>query len=163
MTNSAKLVIVLGAHRSGTSLCTAALESLGADLCLPDQYANEENQKGFFEHPDIVDFNDELLCYLGGVWDNPLFDGPAALTDADLSGWRERALQLVRGIYADRPLVAVKDPRICQLLDFWLSVFAEMGYSRDDIYLVHVLRDPVEVALSQQRRAQATPDFYEVG
>jgi O-antigen biosynthesis protein len=73
MPDQRKLIVVLGPHRSGTSLCTAALESLGAQLCLPEYYTNEENPRGFFEHPDIVHFNDRLLTYLGGAWDNALF------------------------------------------------------------------------------------------
>lgn len=163
MPGSRKLILVLGAHRSGTSLCTAALQSLGAQLCLPSRYANEENRKGFFEHPDIVDFNDALLEHLGGVWDNPLFDGPAAIAAAELDDWRARAGRLHAGIFGENPVVALKDPRMCQLLDFWLPVFADLGYGDDDIFAVHVLRSPVEVALSQQRRVQSTPAFYEVG
>ena len=53
------------------------MQALGAQLRLPAHYTNEENRKGFFEHPDIVDFNDSLLSHLGGSWDNPLFDGPS--------------------------------------------------------------------------------------
>lgn len=163
MLASRKLILVLGAHRSGTSLCSAALQSLGAELCLPSQYSNDENRKGFFEHPDIVDFNDELLAHLGGVWDNPMFDGPESIATAELSDWHARASNLFTTIYGDRPVVALKDPRLCQLLDFWLPVFADLGYTDDEIFAVHVLRTPVEVAVSQQRRVQATPEFYEVG
>ena len=45
-----KLVIVLGPHRSGTSLLTAAVESLGAYLGIEDQNVSDENPKGFFEN-----------------------------------------------------------------------------------------------------------------
>ena len=43
MFDSKKLIVVLGSHRSGTSVCAAALETLGADLRLPAHYKNEEN------------------------------------------------------------------------------------------------------------------------
>ena len=99
MPDSNKLIVVLGAHRSGTSLCAAALQALGADPCLGEHYANDENQKGFFEHPDIVDFNDRLLAYLGGSWDNPLFQPRPGLDAPCLDPWLAEAASLLAGIY----------------------------------------------------------------
>ncbi|QFU76698.1 glycosyltransferase [Halioglobus maricola] len=163
MSKPKKLIVVLGAHRSGTSLCAAAIEALGADACLGEHYANAENSKGFFEHPDIVDFNDRLLSHLGGSWDNPLFDGAAAIASADLAGWSEAGSNLLQGIYGKASVAVLKDPRVCQLLDFWKPVFVAAGYESADVYYVHTLRDPVEVALSQRSRALANEDFYEFG
>ena len=163
MLDAKKLIVVLGSHRSGTSLCAAALESLGADLRLPAHYTNDENPRGFFEHPDIVDFNESLLSYLGGSWDNPLFYGPTAISDADLCEWRARAKRLFDSIYGDAAVAAIKDPRLCQLFDFWKPVFLEAGYNDRDIFIIHIFRDPIEVALSQQHRAQDNPVYYEIG
>ena len=163
MPDQRKLIVVLGPHRSGTSLCTAALESLGAQLCLPEYYTNEENPRGFFEHPDIVDFNDRLLTYLGGAWDNALFQGAQAMSARDVTAWRAEAVGLFSDLFGECPLVAVKDPRLCQLLGFWLNAFTDCGYAGDRIFFVHVLRDPVEAALSQRNRAVDDPLFYEVG
>ena len=163
MLDAKKLIVVLGSHRSGTSLCAAALESLGADMRLPAHYTNDENPRGFFEHPDIVDFNESLLSYLGGSWDNPLFYGPTAISDADLCEWRARAKRLFDSIYGDAAVAAIKDPRLCQLFDFWKPVFLEAGYSDRDIFIIHIFRDPIEVALSQQHRAQDNPVYYEIG
>ena len=163
MLDAKKLIVVLGSHRSGTSLCAAALESLGADLRLPAHYTNDENPRGFFEHPDIVDFNESLLSYLGGSWDNPLFYGPTAILDANLCEWRARAKRLFDSIYGDAAVAAIKDPRLCQLFDFWKPVFLEAGYNDRDIFIIHIFRDPIEVALSQQHRAQDNPVYYEIG
>ena len=74
-----KLVIVLGSHRSGTSLLTAGVESLGAHTGVKDAYVSDQHPKGFFENEAIVHFNDWLLNFLGGRWDNPLFDGRRAV------------------------------------------------------------------------------------
>ena len=163
MLDPKKLIVVLGPHRSGTSLCAAALESLGADLRLPAHYTNDENPRGFFEHPDIVDFNESLLNHLGGSWDNPLFYGPTAILGANLCEWRARAGRLFDSIYGDVEVAAIKDPRFCQLFDFWKPVFLEAGYSDRDIFIIHIFRDPIEVALSQQHRAQDNPVYYEIG
>jgi glycosyltransferase involved in cell wall biosynthesis len=163
MLDPKKLIVVLGPHRSGTSLCAAALESLGADLRLPAHYTNDENPRGFFEHPDIVDFNESLLNYLGGSWDNPMFYGPTAILDANLCEWRARAGHLFDSIYGDVAVAAIKDPRFCQLFDFWKPVFLDAGYTDRDIFIVHIFRDPIEVALSQQHRSQDNPVYYEIG
>jgi glycosyltransferase involved in cell wall biosynthesis len=163
MLDPKKLIVVLGPHRSGTSLCAAALESLGADLRLPAHYINDENPRGFFEHPDIVDFNESLLNYLGGSWDNPMFYGPTAILDANLCEWRARAGHLFDSIYGDVAVAAIKDPRFCQLFDFWKPVFLDAGYTDRDIFIVHIFRDPIEVALSQQHRSQDNPVYYEIG
>ncbi|KZX55066.1 hypothetical protein A3709_08715 [Halioglobus sp. HI00S01] len=163
MSNPEKLIVVLGAHRSGTSLCAAAIEALGASACLGEHYANAENSKGFFEHPDIIAFNDRLLNHLGGSWDNPLFEGSEAIAAAKLDDWVEEARALFTEIYGAAEAVVLKDPRICQLLDFWKPVFIAAGVAPQNTFYVHTLRDPVEVALSQRSRAQSNLDFYEFG
>ncbi len=163
MSDSRKLIVVLGAHRSGTSLCAAAVESLGADACLGEYYANEENKKGFFEHPDIVAFNDRLLAQLDGSWDNPLFNGADAISGCDLEAFYQEGLALVQRIYGRAEVAVLKDPRLCQLLPFWRQLFTRAGYAGDAVYYIHTLRDPVEVALSQRSRAAANPAFYELG
>jgi glycosyltransferase involved in cell wall biosynthesis len=163
MPNTKKLIVVLGAHRSGTSLCAAAVECLGADLGMETLYANEENRKGFFEHPEVVEFNDRLLHQLGGSWDNPLFNGPEAISHAELTSWRSDATQLITRLFGDIDVAALKDPRMCQLIDFWVPVFDACGYGAENIFFVHTLRDPVEVALSQQQRAERDAAFYEIG
>ncbi|MBA6414279.1 glycosyltransferase [Parahaliea sp. F7430] len=166
MKDQKKLVVVLGAHRSGTSLCAAAMQYLGANLCLPDDYRNEENSKGFFEHPDFVEFNDALLAHLGGVWDNPIFNGSEALaaqSPVSITPWRKAGVELIRQLFGNKKLCAIKDPRLCQLLDFWHPLFQQAGFAASQLRYVHVLRDPVEVALSQQQRARKNPAYYEVG
>jgi glycosyltransferase involved in cell wall biosynthesis len=163
MSDSKKLIVVLGAHRSGTSLCAAAIESLGADACLGEHYTNEENRKGFFEHPDIVDFNDRLLAALGGSWDNPLFQNSVAVSEPSMLAWLEEGVDLFKGIYGDADVAVIKDPRMCQLLPFWHSVFSWAGYQENSVYYVHTLRSAVEVALSQKQRKEANADYYELG
>ncbi|KTG16283.1 MULTISPECIES: glycosyltransferase [unclassified Guyparkeria] len=163
MTSSKKLIVVLGPHRSGTSLCTAAIEALGADLRIDEIYVNEDNRKGFFEQPDIVALNEKLLEQLGGVWDNPAFDARLASESLDLSSWRAEASELFHRLFDDVEVVAIKDPRLCQLLSFWQPIFEECGFGPDQTFFIHVVRSPVEVALSQASRIQKNPSFYEYG
>src|SRR5690349_14671023 len=66
-------LIVLGMHRSGTSLLGGLLSQVGVvmgrSLYAPQKGVNE---KGFWEHEDIVDTHDELLLTLKSQWDDVL-------------------------------------------------------------------------------------------
>src|SRR5210317_53351 len=65
-----KLVVVLGMHRSGTSVAARALKVLGVDLgdhLIPPIKNN--NDRGFWEDIDINNFNNELLDKMGSNWD----------------------------------------------------------------------------------------------
>ena len=74
-----QVVLVLGPHRSGTSLVAAAMETAGFELGTREPWSNDDNPKGFFENERVIAFNDHLLKRLGGRWDNPLFFGSTAL------------------------------------------------------------------------------------
>lgn len=163
-----RFVLCLGPHRSGTSMVAAALNALGAELALAESRAIAENRKGFFEHPEIVAFNEALLVHLGTSWDSPVFDGAAALATAGLESgalddWIDEGAALVRRLGADAPLIATKDPRLCLLLPAWLRLLERAGYPADAIRIVHVTRDPAEAAKSQQLRQCADPDYHAIG
>src|SRR5690242_13435712 len=70
-------LIILGMHRSGTSLLTGLLSQVGVQMG-KSLYAHQKgvNEKGFWEHEDIVDTHDELLLNLDSQWDDllPLAD-----------------------------------------------------------------------------------------
>lgn len=158
-----KIVLVIGAHRSGTSLCTAAVEALGADTCIQQLYRNNENEKGFFEHPDLVEFNENLLEYLGGSWDNPFFNAAKASQKHSIASWQIKAISLIKKNFSASRFIVVKDPRFCQLLEFWLEAFEVAGFSKHEIFAIHIFREPIEVAKSQASRARARPEYYELG
>ena len=64
-----KLVVVLGMHRSGTSVITKALECVGVELGNNlMEAAIGDNDLGFFEDLEIVNFNDELLAECNKKW-----------------------------------------------------------------------------------------------
>ena len=69
-------VVVLGMHRSGTSMLTGLLEEMGLRLGEPDDLlrAKEgENDKGFFERHQIVVQNDDLMQEQDVNWSLNLF------------------------------------------------------------------------------------------
>src|SRR5204863_4022557 len=67
------LVLVLGMHRSGTSLCSHVLSALGVDMT-DDLDANATNQKGHWERSEIVAFHDRVLHLLNQRFYGPLHD-----------------------------------------------------------------------------------------
>lgn len=163
MTARRKLVVVLGPHRSGTSVCAAAVAAMGAYMGEQLAYFNAENPKGFFEHPELIAFNDRLLAALGGAWDNPLFDASNAIQSADLGEFQTEAVALLHDVLGEALFVAIKDPRLCQLLEFWRPVFKLSGFRPEDTYYVHTFREAGEVAASAKARATNTPEFYDLG
>ncbi len=143
-------LIVLGMHRSGTSLLTGLLSQVGVvmgkRLYAPQKGVNE---KGFWEHEDIVDTHDELLLNLCSQWDDVL-----PLSDK----WREgntvqpfidRLSGLVRRDFSDAYVWALKDPRMCRLLPLWFPIFEDLRVSPTFICMN---RNPFEVVGSLQKR-----------
>ncbi len=158
-----RMILCLGANRTGTSAVTAAIAALGADLGFSAVYANDENQKGFFEHPELNALNERILMALGGAWDSASFIGREALMSdpKNLNMLRSDALAFLDTSFATSGLAVLKDPRMCLLLDFWIPLIKEAGFAQIDC--VHVLRDPLQAALSQRQRVLRRPEYYEMG
>ena len=145
---SKNLVVVLGMHRSGTSLVAKSLEvvnySLG-DRLMP---AQDDNPKGFWEDIDIVAFNDELLAVCFAHWDRP---GSLMLSQQLnlLAEYQARACDLLAGKLLQAEQLAIKDPRMCLLLPFWEQVFLTLDLN---VKYLFVYRNPIDVANSLSTR-----------
>lgn len=141
-------ILLLGMHRSGTSALTGALAQCGVALpknLLPANFANE---RGYFESLPLMAFHDELLAAAGSAWNDwRAFRAPAA--PELLAGFRGRAREVIAQEFGDAPLFALKDPRICRFVPFWLDVFAETGV---DVRILSTIRNSREVALSLAAR-----------
>jgi hypothetical protein len=140
-------IIVLGAHRSGTSLVTRLVNLLGAYVGREDDalQAAEDNPKGFWERRDTVSCNDMILAAAGCSWDQ--LAGWSFDRGADLHPPPEAAPLLsaaIEDLDGHRPWV-LKDPRLCLTLPYWRSML-------DRPVAVVVARDPCEIATSLRRR-----------
>jgi len=145
-----RIIVVLGMHRSGTSVITRGLQVLGVDL--GDKLIGSipgNNEKGFWEDAEINDFNNSLLLKLGSGWDRLNALDEVALLSSDLSSERNLAIALLRGKLRADSIFAFKDPRTAVLLPFWQVIFNDLDLSVS--YLVAV-RNPMEVAESLHRR-----------
>jgi hypothetical protein len=138
-------------HRSGTSALCSALErcgvSFGPRLLNPMPGINED---GFWEDADVVQLNEQLLQRLGGTW----FALPPGLEQADwssgsLEGLREDATGILARGFGAGSLQAVKDPRLCLTLPFWLGACEKQGVP---VTVCVMGRAPLEVARSLEKR-----------
>lgn len=136
-------IIVLGAHRSGTSLVTRIINMMGAYFASEQSSIgfNDENPKGFWERKDVIACNDSLLAGWECSWSNlaPLLEQPEATPEQ-----QNTIKNIVLEMDAHRPWV-MKDPRLCATLPVWRP-YLEIPVC------VMVYRDPLEIARSLQIR-----------
>lgn len=150
-------LIILGMHRSGTSLlaqaCAAAGVTPGPVDCLLS--AQADNPEGFFENRRLVAFNEACLARAGGSWFAPpqasnldtvlnCASGDPPLDDAFPGG----AETVVSEVAGDRSQpFFLKDPRLCLTWPLWRTVLP-------DAHTTFVYRAPLSVARSLARRNQ---------
>ncbi len=153
-TSTSTAILVAGMHRSGTSAVTGALSHFGIALGKKLLEPGDDNPKGYWENERAVSIHEALLHGLQRHWS----DVRPLPTD-----WRESAVArhaenevraLVDEEFADAPLWAVKDPRICWFLPLWLDVLKERGI-RPKVLMV--ARRPSEVAASIHARNGWSP------
>ena len=145
-----KAIIVLGMHRSGTSAMAGALKimglNLGSNLLPPDGF---ENAKGFWEHLEILQVHEDLLHSMQLRWDHV---GPFPKDwwlERSVEPYRKKLIDIIDGDFCHSSFWALKDPRMCRLMPFWLEIFARV---KSKPFFVHIIRNPLEVAASLKRR-----------
>jgi GT2 family glycosyltransferase len=145
-----RAIVVLGMHRSGTSAVTRLANLMGAELGSRLMVATEgNNETGFWEHQDVVDLHQDVFACLGRRWDDVRALPRNVDTRLDLAPLRRRLGEIIRRDFAEVPLWAVKDPRMCRLLPLWGEAFAAAAAAPAFIL---VLRSPLEVARSLELR-----------
>ena len=146
-------VLVLGCHRSGTSMLTRLLTVGGFGITGPVIPAAADNPKGFWEDQRITILDDRLMAQVGNRWDS--LTAPAILdwqADPVLVAIRDQLRQHLES--GPHRRVVIKDPRITLLLPFWQELLTDMGWS---IRTVFAIRDPAAVAESLRRRNGFAP------
>ena len=147
---NAKIVAVIGMHRSGTSVIARGLQVLGVDLgnkLMPPYEGN--NSKGFWEDLDINQLNIEMLHALKSDWH---FLTPVQSPDVELlcnNGYLARAVELLQEKTASEGIFGFKDPRVAKLLPFWKQVFRQGQWN---VSYVVVIRHPLSVCHSLAKR-----------
>ncbi len=148
---SKPVVVVIGMHRSGTSMCSNMLHMLGTDMA-DGIHAAPANAKGHWERPRLVDMNDAIFGFFRRAWGSPshVLDMPEHwLSDPRVAEIRARAVAWLKPRVAGGKTFGFKDPRTTLLLPFWQGVFSEIGA---DPRYVFCVRDPAQVARSLHAR-----------
>ncbi len=156
-----EVIVVLGMHRSGTSLCMSVLDALGVRV--DNEHALDvHNPRGYFEATEIVRLNEKLLRCAGINWFT--FLAPA-LEDAGQENTAPDALKqrlsslISQKVNLDPTPWALKDPRFCLLLPLYERVFEECNLSPAYVLCI---RDPRSVARSLKKRDHFPEIFSEL-
>ncbi len=129
------IVIVLGPYRSGTSITSRMLASLGVDFGPPSALipANSHNPSGYYERDDINHTNQRFFESAGGTHETP-GTPDHLLHHGDLNILRCHDFSWLGSV----GLAGIKDPRMCATLAAW---FEAGVFNPDRCKIVHVTRD----------------------
>ena len=146
-------VIIIGMHRSGTTMLSKILEKLGIFM----GWRKEENNEALF----FLRFNDWILKQANATWDNPynykIADENFKRVMIEAAKKYINSLRLIEylgfpGYLKYRNLRNLdfpwgwKDPRNTFTVDIWIKIFP-------DAKLIHIYRNPIDVAESLRQRA----------
>jgi len=138
-------LIVLGMHRSGTSMVTRLINLMGA-YAGPEELllaSDKENPKGYWERSDVVATNEAILrlsgCTARIVADWNLGHPPVLAQEIVVA-----TRSIVSSMEEFRPWV-MKDPRLCLTLPCWIPLL-------DAPVAVLIYRDPLEIVRSLKTR-----------
>lgn len=144
-----QIVVVLGMHRSGTSLLSNVLHFLSVDMADTGDHISPNNPGGFWERPELVAIQDEILEALGCP-----IGHPAHVLPFPAGWWRRKEIQALKpkltayigaALAESHGLWGFKDPRTCRLLPLWGEVFEQLNLRP---HYVHAIRTPGEAAAS---------------
>jgi hypothetical protein len=152
-------IIILGGHRTGTSITARLVHELGfpaapaADRLLhPRPGCERDNPDGYFEDVAFVRLHRWMLGEHVGVvggWTNPRRD------DAEVRRLRGRYQALVRERNAQSLDWSIKDPRVCLVGDVLLDSLLGLGI---DGRIVTTARPESQVVTSLRRRGLSEAD-----
>jgi hypothetical protein len=136
------LVIILGMHRSGTSVITNILSKAGFYLGEESDimHANQWNPDGYFERWSVAIVNDIILYLAGGAWHSPPAEENIFRVKLDPK------IESLLKTYEGQKQSIIKDPRMCLTLPVWENVLV------DNLHIVYIDRQPEAIAASLLRR-----------
>ena len=150
-------VIILGMHRSGTSMLAGLLVRMGLQTGGPLLPPAKDNKRGFFERYDLVSQNTILmqLQHVQYAFNTQYYDPIKGLDLArSNSSLFDRGRQMLE--FLKDPLnhpYLLKDPRLCITLPTWLPLL------NNPPAILFIYRHPFDVALSLHKREQEHSHF----
>jgi len=156
--DSKKVIIVLSAGRSGTSLLMQILNAFGMSVSENLLEGRLENPDGFFEDVEIVELQKKILQGLGT---SPAYPMPDRWLDSNVV---KRFRPKIQKVFASRLKAAqtiwgFKDPRTCSLLPMWAQIFNLEKVT--PIYLL-AIREPGSMINSLMRTSNLSAEIAEM-
>ncbi len=149
MTSKRKAYVVLGMHRSNTSLVAGCLHQAGVDFGRHLIPANENNPTGFWELEALNRIHDRILREHGLAWDSPGMLPEGWLESTVVTRARRDMIELLEGEFESSDIFGIKDPRLCRFVPLWRRIFEEKEIA---VRWLFVVRHPDAVASSLKRR-----------
>lgn len=149
MTDKQPLLLIVGMHRSGTSLLGSILTNSG--ISMPGQLipGDIHNQSGYFERTDVTAIQEELLIALERWWPSPrgAVNLPPDWVEHDQSKHALQKLTVLLGQAAQHQSSpwAIKDPRSSILLPLWHKACQANSIP---LRVILAVRNPAEVVAS---------------
>ena len=141
-------IFIVGYYRSGTSALSGTLQRLGVVLH-NDADANEHNPLGFYEIPELIEFDMELFNRLRVEWQDVRNLDHGWSERADMAPFLSRLGEILRRRFGNEPLWGVKHPHMCRLFPIYERAARQAD---QQIRVIHMCRDPWTVAASQQKK-----------
>jgi hypothetical protein len=145
------IVVVIGMHRSGTSLCSHVLSALGIDM-VSEVSPAPDNAKGHWERWEIMRLQDQILDFFNRSYFGPFHDFPLPA-----GWWTDPFVRQIDGeignfivpSLSEGEIFGFKDPRTARLLPMWARIFCKLKLNPRYIFCI---RSPGEVARSLEAR-----------
>lgn len=123
-----QLIVVLGMHRSGTSLLTSMVEHCGVSAGDNLQPAGPDNPNGYWEDLFVLTTNNRLLALLGLQWCSLAWLTEEKITNMpEYDEMYQAAVSYLTDKLSQFPELVIKDPRMAMTLPFWNRVFAALN------------------------------------
>ncbi len=142
-------ILVIGAHRSGTSAIARTLGLMGAAEASRLMPANGANPSGYWEAEAAVAANDRFLCAVGSRWDDPRPLPAAAFSGRAAQAARGELARFIEAEFGAAACFVLKDPRFCRTAPLALGALADVGARA---LVVSPLRSPEAAARSLMAR-----------
>ncbi|MFX1378942.1 MAG: sulfotransferase family protein [Promethearchaeota archaeon] len=152
--NKSKVVVILGMHRSGTSMVGGVLTRLG--VTMGENFREDRiisNPLGFYEDIKFLNLNNDILREAGGSWENP----PKL---EQILYQRSKFENSIKKLVKEKPqLWGWKDPRTCLTIRLYLPYLI-------NAYFIVCHREPESIANSLYKRSRMPRDkaikLYEI-
>ena len=145
-----EIVLILGMHRSGTSLIARYISELGYSIGVSVMHPSYDNPQGFYENDAIVELNNILLHKCRSKWDLPVLLTSQLEKQLTRDYFKEHFEKILDNEFPGDAKILIKDPRICLLLPLYQGYFEKnLKYN---LKIIWILRHPEGVIQSLAKR-----------